>query len=52
LDGVAGISFTISDNIDLRARYTIDVQQNYANGNVYVPNYRNQVLQIGLGFKF
>lgn len=52
LDGVAGISLGISDHIDLRARYTIDVQQNYANGNVYVPGYRNQVLQFGIGFKF
>jgi opacity protein-like surface antigen len=50
--GVAGISFAISENIDLRARYTIDLQQNYANGNVYVPGYRNQVLQFGLGYKF
>jgi opacity protein-like surface antigen len=52
LDGIAGISLGISDNIDLRARYTIDLQQNYANGNYYVSDYRNQVLQIGLGFKF
>jgi len=52
LDGVAGISLGINDNIDLRARYTIDLQQNNANGNVYVPGYRNQVLQFGLGFKF
>lgn len=51
LDGVVGVSFDLSPNVELRARYTIDLQQNDQNSD-YGPDYRNQVWQIGLGFKF
>ncbi len=51
LDGVVGVSFDLSQNVELRARYTIDLQQNVQNSD-YGPDYRNQVWQIGLGIKF
>jgi len=51
-DGVVGVSFNMSKRVDLRLRYSVDLQQNYANGNSYVPGYSNQVLQFGLGYKF
>jgi len=51
LDGVVGVSFDLSPNVELRARYTIDLQQNAQNSD-YGPDYRNQVWQIGLGIKF
>lgn len=52
LGGVVGVSFDLTQSVDLHARYTIDLQQNNSNGNIYVPNYSNQVWQMGLGFKF
>jgi hypothetical protein len=53
VDGVIGLSVDVNPNVELRARYTIDLQENNANGysNSY-PNYRNSVWQFGLGFKF
>lgn len=51
LDGVIGVSFDINRNVELRARYTIDLEQNTQNAS-YGGDYRNQVWQIGLGFKF
>jgi hypothetical protein len=50
--GVLGIAFDINRNVDLRGRYTIDFQENNPNGRSGVPEYRNQVWQFGLGFKF
>jgi len=52
LDGVVGVSFDINPNVELRARYTIDLEQNPQNANTGNGDYRNQVWQIGLGFKF
>jgi hypothetical protein len=52
-DGVAGISLYATQNIDIHATYMIDLNQNNNNGNyVYVPGYRNQVIQLGVGYKF
>jgi hypothetical protein len=51
LDGVIGVGFDITPNVELRARYTIDFQQTDDNA-FYVPGYRNEVFQLGLGFKF
>lgn len=51
LDGVLGVSFDLNRSVDLRARYTIDLQQTDSRGSTYVPNYRNQVWQFGIGFK-
>jgi hypothetical protein len=52
LDGVVGVSFDLSPDVELRARYTIDLDQNQQNAQYSDGNYRNQVWQIGLGFKF
>ena len=51
LDGVVGVSFDLSRDVELRARYTIDLQPNDQNAS-YGGDYRNQVWQFGLGFKF
>jgi hypothetical protein len=51
LDGVVGVSFDFNPNVELRARYTLDMQQNQQNAS-YGGDYRNQVWQIGLGIKF
>jgi hypothetical protein len=51
LDGVVGVSFDLNRSVDLRARYTIDMQKTDSQGSTYVPNYRNQVWQFGIGFK-
>ncbi|WP_428328580.1 porin family protein [Mucilaginibacter sp.] len=51
VDGVIGVGFDINPNVELRFRYTIDFAQTDDN-SYYVPGYRNQVFQIGLGFKF
>ncbi|WP_295668036.1 porin family protein [uncultured Mucilaginibacter sp.] len=51
LDGVVGVSFDLSRDVELRARYTIDLQPNDQNAS-YGGDYRNQVWQVGLGFKF
>lgn len=51
LDGVIGVGFDINRAVELRVRYTIDFQQTDDN-SYYVPGYRNQVWQIGLGIKF
>jgi hypothetical protein len=50
IDGVVGVSFDITPYFDLHARYTIDLNQARGDG-IYVPDYRNQVFQFGLGFK-
>jgi hypothetical protein len=52
ITGVAGVSFDLNRNVDLRARYAIDFRENNPNGSSGVPEYRNQVWQIGLGLKF
>ncbi|HEY4325646.1 MAG TPA: porin family protein [Mucilaginibacter sp.] len=50
-NGVIGLSFDVTSNIELRARYALDLQPSYQN-SAYGGDYRNQVAQFGLGFKF
>jgi hypothetical protein len=50
--GVVGAGFDINRTVDIHARYAIDFQGTHTNGNNYVPSYRNQALQVSLGFKF
>jgi opacity protein-like surface antigen len=52
ISGVLGVGIDINRNVELRARYAIDLQQNRGDFNSNLPDYRNQVFQIGLGFKF
>jgi hypothetical protein len=50
LDGVVGVSFDLSRDVELRARYAVDLQPNPQNAS-YGGDFRNQVFQVGLGFK-
>jgi len=52
LDGVLGVSFDLSHYVDLRARYMLDLKSTSSVNSAYQPDYRNQVWQFGLGFKF
>jgi opacity protein-like surface antigen len=57
LDGVVGVSFDLSRDVELRIRYTVDLQPNEqtqlsTTSGAYSSDYRNQVWQVGLGFKF
>ncbi|HEY0244777.1 MAG TPA: porin family protein, partial [Mucilaginibacter sp.] len=48
IDGVIGVSFDITRQFDLHARYMIDLNQTSSN-NAYIPDFRNQVWQFGFG---
>ena len=57
LDGVLGVSFDLSRDVELRFRYTRDLQPNQQTqlttpNGAYNADYRDQVFQVGLGFKF
>ena len=52
LDGVVGVGFDLSRYVDLRARYTLDLKSTSSVNSAYQPDYRNQVWQFGLDFKF
>ncbi|MGV8880464.1 MAG: hypothetical protein ACOH2A_15710 [Sphingobacteriaceae bacterium] len=51
IGGVVGASFDVTPNIDIHGRYGIDFQKNNENGTSETPKFRNQVFQVGLGFK-
>jgi len=51
IDGVVGVSVDLGRYVDLHTRYAIDLNQTTSN-NTVIPNYRNQVWQFGIGFKF
>jgi hypothetical protein len=51
VDGVVGLSVDLGPYVDLHTRYAIDLNQTTSNSTV-IPNYRNQVWQFGIGFKF
>jgi hypothetical protein len=50
--GVIGFSIDLNPNVDIHARYIIDLQSNTQDVNSPIPDYRNQVWQFGLGIKF
>lgn len=52
LDGVFGLSFDLNRNLELRGRYTVDLQTTSAYNAYYNPQYTNQVFQIGIAYKF
>jgi hypothetical protein len=52
LGGVVGIGLDLSRSVDIHARYTIDIQDSNNPADSYIPDYRNQVWQVGIGFKF
>jgi hypothetical protein len=50
--GAFGVSIDVTRNFDLHARYLIDLSSNSYDINSPIPDYRNQVWQFGIGFKF
>ncbi|HEY4196110.1 MAG TPA: porin family protein [Mucilaginibacter sp.] len=50
--GAVGFSIDLNPNVDIHARYLIDLSSNTYDENSPIPNYRNQVWQFGLGIKF
>jgi len=50
--GVVGFGYDLSTNMSLNGRYALDFQKNNENGTSETPVYKNQVFQLGLGFKF
>jgi hypothetical protein len=50
--GVFGISIDLNQNVDIHARYVIDLSSNTYDANSPIPDYRNQVWQFGIGIKF
>lgn len=52
VSGVLGVGINLNRNVELRGRYAIDLSQNRGDFNSSLPDFRNQVFQIGLGFKF
>lgn len=51
LQGVIGLGINVTHQVELRARYAVDMQGRYTNGNNVVPSYRNQTVQLGFGFR-
>lgn len=52
IGGVFGVGFEVSPNVELRARYNIDLQKTTINGVSDIPQYNNQVWQFGVAVKF
>lgn len=50
--GVVGVGLELNPNVELRARYTIDLQSTTISGVSDIPQYNNQVFQLGLAVKF
>lgn len=48
---VAGFDINISKLL-IFARYNLDLKKNNSDGSSYIPSYRNQVVQVGVGLKF
>lgn len=49
--GVLGVGVGLTSQLSLQARYAIDLQKNYENGNSETPIYKNQVIQAGLAYR-
>lgn len=52
LGGVIGAGFNLGSRTSLVARYAIDFQKNNEDGSSETPQYKNQVIQLGVGFNF
>jgi hypothetical protein len=50
--GAVGFSIDLNPNVDIHARYILDLSSNTQDANSPIPDYRNQVWQFGLGIKF
>jgi hypothetical protein len=51
LGGVLGLGFDVGSKVSVNARYGLDLQKNNGDGDPEVPQYRNQVFQVGLHVK-
>lgn len=52
ISGAFGVSIDLNSNVDIHARYLIDLSSNTYDQNSPIPDYRNQVWQFGIGIKF
>jgi hypothetical protein len=52
ISGAFGVSIDLNQNVDIHARYLIDLTSNTYDQNSPIPDYRNQVWQFGIGIKF
>lgn len=52
IGGVLGVGLEVSPNVELRARYNIDLQSTTITGVSDIPQYNNQVWQFGVAVKF
>jgi hypothetical protein len=52
LGGVIGAGFNVGSRATLVARYALDFQKNNEDGSSETPQYKNQVIQLGLGINF
>jgi hypothetical protein len=50
--GAFGVSIDLNPNVDIHARYLIDLSSNTQDENSPIYNYRNQVWQFGIGLRF
>ncbi|MBS1525052.1 MAG: PorT family protein [Bacteroidetes bacterium] len=50
--GAVGFSIDLNPNVDIHARYVIDLSSNTEDPNSPLPDYRNQIWQFGIGIKF
>ncbi|MBS1502118.1 MAG: PorT family protein, partial [Bacteroidetes bacterium] len=50
--GAVGFSVDLNPNVDIHARYVIDLTSNTQDPNSPLYDYRNQVWQFGIGIKF
>lgn len=50
--GVVGLGYEIGGKLGINARYALDFQKNNADGSAEVPEYKNQVIQLGLTYQF
>jgi hypothetical protein len=50
--GALGFSIDLNPNVDIHARYLIDLTSNTQDANSPIADYRNQVWQFGIGIKF
>lgn len=52
IGGVLGAGFNLGTNTSLTARYALDLQKNNGDGDSETPEFKNQVIQVGLGIRF
>lgn len=52
LGGILGIGINLNSKLSLNGRYALDFQKNNQDGTTSTPAFKNQVWQVGLGYKF